>query len=94
MSKTDKDSTDFLFLTQENPSTVYRTQMQLLCNSESQVHWRTEKSFTMGTKKNHQKRDLKAKTISGKKFSFQKLSLSKYVILIVYGIRIESISAT
>lgn len=27
MSETDKDSTDFLFLTQDNPSTVYRTQM-------------------------------------------------------------------
>lgn len=35
----------------------------------------------MGTKKNHRKCDIKAKTISGKKFSFQKLSLSKYVIL-------------
>ena len=69
--------------------------MQLLRNSESQVHWRTEKSFIMGTKKkNHQIRDIKAKMISGKKYSFQKLSLSKYVILIVYGIRIESISAT
>lgn len=71
--------------------------MQLLRNSESQVHWRTEKSFITGTTtttKNHQIRDIKAKMISGKKFSFQKLSLSKYVILIVYGIRIESISAT